>query len=43
MESSTNYIRSVNHMTNNKAMLIGMIVAAAADVVIAIGVWVIVL
>jgi hypothetical protein len=30
-------------MELNKAMLIGMIVAAAADVAIAIGVWIIVL
>jgi hypothetical protein len=36
------YIRSVDHMTSTKAMLIGMFIAAIADVVAAIGIWVLV-
>ena len=37
-----NCTRSVDHMTSTKAMLIGMFIAAIADVAIAIGIWVLV-
>ena len=40
----TNYTRSVGHMTRySRAMLIGMFLAAAADIAIAIGVWILVI
>ena len=39
-----NYTRSVDRMTRySRAMLIGMFLAAAADIAIAIGVWILVI